>query len=128
MQAIKDDASLAEAIRVLESRNLMQTEDLKLQWEKAKENLNPGAMIKDGIRDTVTAPDFKENMIKGAVSFATGLLTKKAIVGSAHGGLRSLLGTLIQTGVTGLAYSNADPIKSKGASLLSGFLKKIRIS
>ena len=128
MQAIKDDASLAEAIRVLESRNVMQTEDLKLQWKKAKENLSPFSFIKDGIHDTVTAPDFKENMIKGAVSFATGLLTKKAIVGSAHGGLASLLGTLIQTGVTGLTYSNAEPIKSKGASLLSGFLKKLRIS
>ncbi len=127
MQVIKDDASLAEAIRLLESRDVMQTEDLRLQWDKAKEELNPGTLVKDAIRDTMAAPDFKENVIKGAVSFATGLLTKKAILGSAHGGLASLVGTLVQTGVTGLAYKNADPIKSKGASLLSGLLKKLKI-
>ncbi len=127
MQAIKDDASLAEAIRALESRDVMQTEDLRLQWEKAKENLKPSALIKDGAQSLFASPDFKETVIKGVVSIATGLVTKKAIVGSTHGGIKSLLGTLIQTGITGLAYSNADPIKSKGASLLSTLLKKLRI-
>lgn len=127
MQAIKDDASLAEAIRVLESRDVMQTEDLKLQWAKAKENLKPSALIKDGISNAMADPDFKETVMKGAVSFITGLVTRKAVVGSGHGGIRSFLGTLIQTGVTGLAYSNADPIKTKGASLLSSLLKKIRL-
>lgn len=127
MQVIKDDASLATAIRQLESRNVMQTEDLQLQWKKAKENLNPGALVKDVIKDTLSAPDFKESIVKGAVSFATGLATKKVLVGSSHGLLKSLLGTIIQTGVTGLAYNNADPIKSKTASFLSGMLKKMRI-
>lgn len=127
MQVITNDAALANAIRLLESRRVMQADELRLQWKKTKENLNPAALIKDGIRETVNAPDFKENVVKGVLSLATGLITKKVLVGSSHSALKSLLGTLIQTGVTGMAFKNADPIKSKGASLLSGFLKKLRI-
>src|SRR5690606_19320677 len=97
MHVIKDDTSLAEATRVLESRYVMQTEELKLQWEKAKDNLKPSVLIKDGVKSLIAAPDFKETILKGAASIVTGLVTKKAIVGSAHGGIRSLLGTLIQT-------------------------------
>lgn len=127
MQVIKNDIGLANAIQLLESRRVMQADELRIQWEKTKENLNPSALIKDEVHDIINAPDFKENVIKGILSFATGLISKKVLVGSSHGALKSILGTLIQTGVTGMAYKNADPIKSKGASLLSGFLKKLRI-
>lgn len=127
MQVIKDDASLATAIRLLESRDVMQTEDLQLQWEKAKIHLSPGAIVKDVIKDTLAAPDFKASILKGAVSLATGFATKKVFVGASHGLVKSVLGSIIQTGVTGLAFKNADPIKSKTASFLSGLLKKMRI-
>ncbi len=128
MQVITNNASLEHAIRQLESRHVMQTEDLRLQWEKAKEELSPGNIIKEGIRHTMDTPDFKETLTKAAVSFATGLVTKKALLGGTSGIIASLLGTIVQTGVTGLTFKNAEPIKSKGAALISGFLKKIRLS
>ncbi|HEX8269862.1 MAG TPA: hypothetical protein VF581_08210 [Flavobacterium sp.] len=127
MQAIKDDASLAEAIKQLESRKVMQTDDLRILWEKSKEELNPGTMLKEGIHDTVHSSDFQSNLIKGGISLVTGIISKKLFVGDSHDGLKKMVGTMIQGGATGLMYQNTDAMKSKGASILSGILKKMRI-
>lgn len=127
MQVIKDDASLAEAIRLLENRRISQEDSLKEHWELTLTNLNPITLLKDGIKDTFSSPDFKSTLLKGAIGLATGFFTKKLIVGSSHSAIKAIIGTIAQTGATSLAFQNTEDIKSKGVSFLSNMLKKIKI-
>jgi hypothetical protein len=84
-------------------------------------------LLKDGFKDTISSPDFKGNLIKGALSLATGFFTKKLIVGPSAGIAKQVLGTIAQTGATTLAYKGAEAIKTKGAPFLSGILRKMKI-
>lgn len=127
MQVIKDDASLAEAIRLLENRRVSQEDSLKEHWELTLTNLNPITILKKSINDTFSSPDIKSILLKGAIGLATGFFTKKLIIGSSHSALKAVIGTIAQTGATSLAFKNTDDIKSKGASFLSNMLKKIKI-
>lgn len=127
MQVIKDINSINGAIRQLESRKVMQRDALRQQWELTREELNPVNILKDEFRDTINSPKFGSQVFDGIFSLVTGFVTKKLIVGDSNSAFKKMIGTIAQTGATGVIYKNSDQLKHKGASALSSFLKKIKL-
>lgn len=108
MQVIKDDQSLAEAIRVMENQRKSELDLLKNHFEFTIDNLNPVNIIKEkfsetvsSIGETVTSESFKSKALKLGVGLASGFLTKKLIVGSSGGIFKNLLGMALQAAVSG---------------------------
>ncbi len=127
MLSIKNDTDLQAAILELENRKHTELAALHEQWDHTKQNLNPLSIIKDGALDLFRSPDVKSGALKGMLSLATGFLTRKLIVGNAGGVTGKIVGALAQTGATSLAYKGTNAIQEKGASFLSGLLKKMKI-
>ncbi|MBD3581103.1 hypothetical protein [Flavobacterium selenitireducens] len=127
MQPIRNDHDLQQAILELEKQKSDDGQALRDQWTLTKQNLNPMTLIKDGVKDLFAAPDVRTGVVKGLLGLASGFVTRKLVVGEKPSTVRKVVGTLAQTGVTSLAFKRSDAIQEKGASLLSGLLKKMKI-
>jgi hypothetical protein len=127
MQVIKNKSGLENAIRQLESRRVSQADSLREHWEVTREELNPVNIFKDEMHDTLASPGFGSTVAKGIFSLVTGIITKKLVVGSSESSFKKVLGTLAQTGATGMIYKNSEQMTTSGASALSSFLKKLKI-
>jgi len=108
MQVIKDDLSLAQAIREKENQQRAELNLLKTHFDYTIEHLNPVNIIKEkfsetvsSIGETVTSESFKSKALKIGVGLASGFLTKKLVVGSSGGFFRKLLGMGVQAAVSG---------------------------
>lgn len=109
MQVIKDDRSLAEAIRIMENQQRAELDLLKRHFEFTVDQLNPVNIVKEkiseavsSIGETISSDSFKSKALKFGVGLASGFLTKKIIVGSSGGIFKKLLGMAVQAGVSGL--------------------------
>lgn len=124
MGKINSLMELNESIRLLELKQAEDANLLREQFMETYENLKPVNLIKNSVKDFVSSPDFKENILKTTLGLAAGYLSKKAIVGSTHNPLKQLLGTFLQMGVANLVSKNSDGIKSLGLSLFKNFIKQ----
>lgn len=109
MQVIKDDQSLAVAIRELKNQQKAELDLLKKHFDYTIDSLNPVNIIKEkfsdtvsSIGETVSSDSFKSKALKLGVGLASGFLTKKLIVGSSGGFFKKLLGMGVQAAVSGL--------------------------
>lgn len=108
MQTIKDDRSLAHAIRTMENDRKSELDLLKRHFDYTIESLNPINIIKErfsntvsSFSDTVSSPGFKGKVLKFAIGLASGFLTRKLVMGSSGGIIKNLLGTALQATVSG---------------------------
>lgn len=108
MQTIKDDRSLAHAIRTMENDRRSELDLLKRHFDYTIESLNPINIIKEkftntvsSFSDTVSSPSFKSKALKFAIGLASGFLTKKLVMGPSGGIIKNLLGTALQATVSG---------------------------
>lgn len=127
MREYATNLELELAIMELTTKRNRQLEDLKQHWETTRNELTPGNLIKDGVKDVFSSNDFKSGIFKSVLSLGVGFLTRNLFMGASPGIVRKVVGTVAQTGATSLVYKSGDAIKKKGAPILSGFLKKLKI-
>lgn len=127
MQIIKDTKSLAEAIALLENIHASEERLLKEHFQFTVSSLNPVNIIKDKISDTFSSPIFKNEIVKGSLGIATGLLSNSLIVGASGGLLNKVVASLVQTGISKVTSTNTEAIKDSGISFLKNVLTKMKI-
>ena len=127
MQVIKDTKSLAEAIAHLENVHASEGILLKEHFQFTISSLNPVNIIKDKISDTFSSPIFKNEIVKGSLGIATGLLSNSLIVGASGGLLNKVVASLVQTGISKVTSSNTEAMKDSGISFLKKVLTKMKI-
>lgn len=127
MQVIKDTKSLAEAIAHLENIHASEGILLKEHFQFTISSLNPMNIIKDKISDTFSSPIFKNEIVKGSLGIATGLLSNSLIVGASGGLLNKVVASLVQTGISKVTSSNTEAMKDSGISFLKKVLTKMKI-
>ncbi len=125
---ITNDASLQQAISNLERQKQLQKIELSAHWETTKESLNPLSLFKNGMSEAFSSPDVLSGLFRGIISLGAGFVTRKLVLGENPGGLRKVVGTVAQTGVTSVAFKKSEGLKEKGAPLLSRFLKKLKFN
>lgn len=120
MQVIKDDQSLAEAIREMKNQQRAELSLLKAHFDFTIDQLNPVNIVKEkisetvsSIGETVTSDSFKTKALKIGVGLASGFLTKKLIVGSSGGFFKKLLGMVVQAAVSGFVMKKIPAVEDK---------------
>jgi len=124
MQKITTSEDLKNAIQQLEYTKATQWPLLKEELYTTYENLKPINLIKNTIKDVITAPDLKANVANTVIGLATGFVAKKAFVGGSHNPLTKLFGIILETFVANKAASNADKIKSTVMHLANTIFNK----
>ena len=128
MQAIKNQQSLAEAIVALENKQRFEENLLKAHFKHTLSSLNPVNIIKDKLKETFSAPAFKNKMVQGTLGIATGLLTNSILTGPAGNFLNNVLANLLQTGISKITTYPRQSLKNSGISLLKTVLTKMKIN
>lgn len=127
MGLITNIATLDGRIAALEAERNAKKEAMADELHDMVESLRPMNLIKSLFRSVKESPDLKADLMHAALGMGTGFLTNKLLLGRLHGPLKTLLGGLLQAGLTKAAVSYPEEIKSKGLSALAGFLQKLKI-
>jgi hypothetical protein len=122
MQTINSEASLRSAILQLEIKQAEEGRILKEKFLVAYESVKPVNMILGALKEIVANHDLKEDLITTSASLAAGYLSKMAIRGVTKNPLKRLIGSALISGITNVAASNPETIKS----LLKGLMKIFR--
>jgi hypothetical protein len=128
MQNITSIADLKNAIQLSEAEQTLRMNMLKEQFYIALDVFKPVNLIAGTLSNIVKSPFLVENLVGTAMGLATGYLSKFIIIGKSGYGIRRLIGTLMQFGVTSLVARNSGSIKSFGRSLFQHFFRKKEVN
>lgn len=115
---------LRESILLLEAQQETDGAALKEQFKTTYEQMKPINFIKNTLKDLVTEPNLRGDLLNATLGLAAGYLSKKAAIGSTSNPFKQILGTLLQMGVTKIVSKNADGIKSTASSIISSLFGK----
>ena len=118
MEKITTTNSLKEAITKLERQRSFQEHRLEENWEFLTESIRPVNIIKRTIHDILPDEHSKNSLLGSAIGLGTGFITKKLFVGKAPGFVKSLVGNIIQWGITALVAKNSNKLKLGGQTLI----------
>jgi hypothetical protein len=124
METITSIAGLKKAIELVEAEQAVKLQQLKEQFHPAYERLKPANLFKTSLGDIVSSPYLIDNLIGTALGVATGYFSKRMIVGASVGGVRKILGAIIQFGVTNVVTQHADTLKSYSRYVLHHIFHK----
>ena len=119
MGTITNITELNAAILLLENKQAQEAILLKEQFNLTYESIKPINFIRSTLKELVTAPDFKEDMLTTSMSLVAGYFSKKLAFGSSDNPLKQILGSFLQMGITSVVSKNADGIKTKFMDMLS---------
>ena len=122
MKKVATINELREFILMLEFKQATELILLKDQFHSTCESLKPSNIIRNSIKEAISAPDFTTNIINGAIGITTGFIAKKVFVGKTFNPLTKLFGILLEIGVAKIAGNNAEGIKSVGGMILNKIL------
>jgi hypothetical protein len=124
MSSITNAAGLQNAVQQLEVQQAHELVLLKAAFNTTTESLQPINIIRSTLKNAMTAPDLKVDVIKAAIGLTTGVLAKKLMIGKTINPFKKLLGVLIEMTVANKVVKNADEIKSTGSMLLNTLFHK----
>ena len=124
MKPITNSAELKMAIKQLELQQANELFLLKEEFHATAEKLKPLNIIKRSFKNAVTGPDLKTNVLNAAIGLATGIVTKKLMVGKTMNPFKKLFGILVEMVVANKVSKNADEIKSTGTAIFKKFFSK----
>jgi hypothetical protein len=81
MQQINTAADLKEAIRELEQKQSADFILLKEEYNRTYKSFKLSNILKNTFKDLVKSPELKTDIVNGAIGLATGVVTKKLLVG-----------------------------------------------
>jgi hypothetical protein len=128
MQKISSIADLKNAIQLSEAEQTHRLNLLKEQFYLTWDVFKPVNLIAGTLNNIVKSPFLVENLAGTAIGLVTGYLSKFLIIGKSGYGIRRLIGTLMQVGVTSLVAQNSGSIKSFGKSIFQHFFHKKEVN
>jgi hypothetical protein len=127
MAPITNLKELNASIMFLEHKQAQEELLLKEQFKITLKSIEPANFIKNMLKDLVTSPDFKEDLLNVSISIALGYFSKKLAIGSTNNPFKQILGNFLQMSVTSLLSKNMDDISTKFMKMLSVvFQKKVK--
>lgn len=125
MQKITTSEGLKSAIQQLEYNQANEWPLLREQFITAYESFKPINIIKDTIKQAVTSPDIKANIVNAAIGLTSGFVAKKVFVANVKDHpFQKLLGIILEMLVVNKVANNADEIKAIGNVILKKAIKK----
>ncbi|MDF2438432.1 MAG: hypothetical protein K0Q95_2808 [Bacteroidota bacterium] len=124
MHKINTTIELKSAIEVLRIQQKERGLELKVQLKTTFDSLKPANLIKSTITDLVSDSEIKGNFLGKALGFSAGFFSKKLLVGASMNPVVSILGTVLQMGISRFVANNGEKIKEKGLSFIKNLLSK----
>ena len=115
---------LNESILLLESKRDLELIELKQGFDEVRESLKPINIIKETFKKATFSSDLKEGIGKTTIGVVSGILIKNLLFRRTLNPVKLIARGLVQTTAVGLAATNFDKIKLKGAKLLRAILPK----
>lgn len=122
MEKITSTDDLLQSILMLEIQKANEWQLVKQQFLITYQSLKPVNIIKKTLKDVISAPDFKTNIINAAIGLSTGFIAKKVFIGGSHNPLTKFLGLIMEMVIANKVSKNADGIKSIGNIVLTKIL------
>lgn len=119
MQNITTVNELRDAIKELEDKQAEEWPLLKEQFFNTYESFKPINVLKHTLKEAISAPDLKANIINTTIGLTTGFVAKKALIGKTYNPLKKLLGVVLEMTVANKIAKHADKIKLMGNIVLS---------
>lgn len=113
---------LDESMLLLEAKRDLELVHLKQGFEEVRESLKPMNIIKGTIKKATSSSDLKEGIGKTAIGVVSGFLVKNILFRKTLNPANLIARGLVQTATIGLAATNMDKLKLKGAKLLRAIL------
>lgn len=124
MNSITTTKELNAAILLLENKRTIELAEVKEHYKTTYESLRPINFIRNTVKELITAPDFKDDLLNTSLSLAAGYFSKKIAIGSTNNPFKQVLGNFLQMGVTSVISNNADGIRTKIMNIVSTVLQK----
>jgi hypothetical protein len=119
MQNITTVAELKLAIKQLEDKLANEGPLLKKEFLASYESFKLINVIKRTLKEAISAPDLKANIINTAIGLTTGFVAKKTLIGKTYNPFKKLLGLIMEMTVANKVAKNADKLKSIGGIFLN---------
>ena len=112
MQAIRTAVDLKKAIQELEVRKDQDLVLVKNEFHQICEKLTPANIIRNTVHDFTSGAPAKDGKILNTtiMGVAAGLISKIITVGFFPGPIKSVLGNVLQLGVTSVVSKESDSI------------------
>ncbi|GEM_PF-303234 len=117
---------LREKIQELEIRQADEGKVLKAQLAATYDNLKPINIVKSIVGDVLDSKSLREEFVNTAAGYATGLITKKLIIGTSKNPTLKLFGLGIQLAMTTLISKNYAAVKEVIAQLAGSLFTKMQ--
>lgn len=112
LEIIANTSDLQTAIKRLERRRDVLSEDLKDQFHTLLQELKPTNILKNTLHEVQESTSLKRNLLKVAVGLGAGYFSRKLVVGKSAGIVKKALGTALQYGITNIiAHKNPEEEK-----------------
>ncbi|MFM9909185.1 MAG: hypothetical protein ACKVOW_07550 [Chitinophagaceae bacterium] len=122
MHNITTVTELRHAIKELEEKQAVEWPLLKEQFFTTYESFKLINVLKHTIKEAISAPDLKNNVINTAIGLTTGILARKTLIGKTYNPLKKLAGVILEMTVANKIANNGDKIKSIGSIVFNKIL------
>ncbi len=128
METITSVTDLKAAIKELEYKQAREWPMLKEDFRNHYENFKPVNILKNTLKEVIASPEIRNSAVKAAMSFTAGIVVKRMVLGKLDNPLTKILGTAIDTTITGVVSKNADKLKTLGNTLMGKIINLISSS
>ena len=118
--------SLREKIKELQIRQEEEGKVLQAKLAATYDSLKPINIVKSIVSDVFESKSLREEFVNTAAGYATGLITKKLIIGTSKNPVLKLFGLSIQLAMTTLMSKNYAAVKEIIAQLAGSVFTKMQ--
>ena len=124
MQKINSEASLREAILLLEQKRAVDGIMLKEQFLHAYDSVKPINLIMSTFNEIVASRELKSNLLNTSVGLTAGYLTKLLFERGTKNPVKKLMGNALMMSIVNIIVKNPETVKSLGKGFLKLFRRK----
>lgn len=109
LEVIANTTDLQTAIQRLDSKRLLQEEDLKVHFKELLTELKPTNILKKTLHEVQQSTPLKNNLIKVAVGLGAGYFSRKLVVTESAGAAKKAFGAVMQYAITHFIAKKGGP-------------------
>ncbi len=113
MRKKNNSETLKAAIQIVQEKQLLEINMLKIQFQKTYESIRPINLIKNTISDVATSPDFGKGLVNSAIGLATGYFSKKFLLGATHNPIKKILGIIVEFGIANFVTKKVNDLTTQ---------------
>jgi hypothetical protein len=123
MAKITSSDELKNAIMQLETRQAIQGQLLKEQFEIVYKSLKPANIIKNAMKETLSSHEVQNDLISIAGEWVSEFLSKRILKSKSEGVLKTYIEGVVHSGLSAFINKNAESLRSAGEYVFNTIFK-----